>query len=195
MPLPNAALRCEDMKQGATTTVLSPSVTYLCWKVHRDWVTQLNYYDSIKAVIFASSHKSTALVMEPVFRTHKGVKAFAFNKKHDLFVTGGGDRVVRLWIPSLPSQCTGMLRSHTAPIFYLHISGEDAKIFSMMSTVETAKVWDFETGKQLFEFISAHWAAITCLTLDSSGKSYISFYISYISVGIIAGACSKEYCI
>ncbi|KAM6211433.1 LOW QUALITY PROTEIN: uncharacterized protein WM294_001000, partial [Sarcoramphus papa] len=60
---------------------------------------------------------------------------------------------------------------------------------------KTAEVWDFETGKQLFEFTNAHReAAITCLTFDSSGRSYISFYIGYISVGIIASACSKEHC-
>lgn len=49
-------------------------------------------------------------------------------------------------------------------------------------------------GKQLSEFSNAHGgAAITSLTSDSSGRRCISVYISYISAGIIAGACSKEH--
>lgn len=39
-----------------------------------------------------------------VFRAHRGVKAFAFNKKHDLHVTDGGDWVVQLWIPICPGK-------------------------------------------------------------------------------------------
>ncbi|XP_068786218.1 cilia- and flagella-associated protein 337-like [Struthio camelus] len=286
------------------SVILSPSVTYIRWKVHEDWVTQLNYYDSIKAVISTSSHELTALVIgctvgatnveqqmkeiqEPgkgskgrkgqmamgspprraegdqtVFRVHKGVKTFAFSKRNNLLVTGGMDRAIRLWNPYMPSRCTGILRSHTAPIFYLHISEEDAKIISVstdntvkiwdaedqsclfsacskasgikgklsaclyapgtqslyvaadtlallylklrplpehrlvVSHVEpvlcckynrafrqvvscsegsTVKVWDFETGKQLFEFTRAHGdAAITCLTFDGSGRRLVT---------------------
>ncbi|XP_064363672.1 WD repeat-containing protein 49-like [Dromaius novaehollandiae] len=199
---------------------------------------------------------------QTVFRVHKGVKTFAFSKRNNLLVTGGMDRTVRLWNPYVPSQCIGMLRSHTAPIFYLHISEEDAKIISVstdnmikiwdaedqsclfsacskasgikgelsaclyapgtqslyvaadalallylklrplpephlvVSHVEPVlcckynrafrqvvscsegsviKVWDFETGKQLFEFTSAHGeAAITCLTFDGSGRRLVT---------------------
>uniref|UniRef100_A0A8C4P4H8 Uncharacterized protein n=1 Tax=Dromaius novaehollandiae TaxID=8790 RepID=A0A8C4P4H8_DRONO len=185
-----------------------------------------------------------------------------WGKRNNLLVTGGMDRTVRLWNPYVPSQCIGMLRSHTAPIFYLHISEEDAKIISVstdnmikiwdaedqsclfsacskasgikgelsaclyapgtqslyvaadalallylklrplpephlvVSHVEPVlcckynrafrqvvscsegsviKVWDFETGKQLFEFTSAHGeAAITCLTFDGSGRRLVT---------------------
>ncbi|XP_061484436.1 WD repeat-containing protein on Y chromosome-like isoform X2 [Rhineura floridana] len=179
--LPNISL------ENAT---LSPNVTYIRWKVHGDWVTQLNYYDSIKAVISASSHESTALVIgcvvgatnveqqmkemkahrkdsktkkaqanlgapshraegdQIVFRIHKGVKSFAFNKKNNLIVTGGMDRIVRMWNPYMPGRPTGMLRSHMAPVFYVHISEED-KIFSM-STDNTIKIWDVEDQTCLF---------------------------------------------
>nr|XP_034971549.1 WD repeat-containing protein on Y chromosome-like isoform X4 [Zootoca vivipara] len=173
--LPNISL------ENAT---LSPNVTYIRWKVHGDWVTQLKYYDSIKAVISASSHEPTALVIgcvvgatnveqqmkeikEPrkdskarkaqsvlgspscraegdqiVFRVHKGVKTFALSKKNNLIVTGGMDRIIRMWNPYMPGRPTGMLRGHMAPVFYVHISEED-KIFSM-STDNTVKIWDVE---------------------------------------------------
>lgn len=36
------------------------------------------------------------------------------------------------------------------------------------------KVWDFESGKSVFEFGNAHGdSAITCLTFDFSGRRYI----------------------
>ena len=33
------------------------------WKVHDDWVSQLKYYDSLRAVISCSNHQNTALVI------------------------------------------------------------------------------------------------------------------------------------
>ena len=39
-------------------------VTPFCrWKVHDDWVSQLKYYDSLRAVISCSNHPDTALVI------------------------------------------------------------------------------------------------------------------------------------
>nr|XP_020852857.1 uncharacterized protein LOC110215589 [Phascolarctos cinereus] len=45
------------------SALCSPNVKYVRWKVHEDWVTQLNYYDSIQLVISASIHEPTALVI------------------------------------------------------------------------------------------------------------------------------------
>ncbi|XP_060090706.1 WD repeat-containing protein on Y chromosome-like isoform X2 [Heteronotia binoei] len=170
---------------------LSPNVTYIRWKVHGDWVAQLNYNDSMKAIISASSHESTALVIgcvigatnieqqmkeikehgkdlkarrwqaslgapssraegdQIVFRVHKGVKTFAVSKKNNLIVTGGMDRIIRMWNPYMPGRPTGMLRSHMAPVFYVYISEEDNKIFSI-STDNMVKIWDIEDQSCLF---------------------------------------------
>ncbi|XP_063285525.1 WD repeat-containing protein 49-like [Pelobates fuscus] len=43
--------------------VLSPHVSFIRWKVHNDWVTQIKYYESIKSVVSASNDESTALVI------------------------------------------------------------------------------------------------------------------------------------
>nr|XP_060623127.1 WD repeat-containing protein 64-like [Anolis sagrei ordinatus] len=179
--LPNISLQ---------NAALSPNVTYVRWKVHGDWITQLNYYDSFKAVISSSSHEPTALVIgcvvgatnveqqmkeikeqqkdsktrkvqailgapshraeggQIVFRIHKGVKTFAFSKKNNLIVTGGMDRIVRMWNPYVPGRPTGMLRSHMAPIVYVCVSEED-KIFSV-STDNTIKIWDVEDQTCIF---------------------------------------------
>ncbi|XP_042313390.1 WD repeat-containing protein 49-like isoform X2 [Sceloporus undulatus] len=179
--LPNISLQ---------NAILSPNVKYIRWKIHGDWITQLNYYDSFKAVISSSSHEPTALVIgcvvgatnveqqmkeikehqkdpktrrvqamvgapshraegdQIVFRIRKGVKTFAFSKKNNLIVTGGMDRIIRMWNPYMPGRPTGMLRSHMAPIVYVYISEED-KIFSM-STDNTVKIWDVEDQTCLF---------------------------------------------
>ncbi|KAG8524841.1 WD repeat-containing protein 49 [Galemys pyrenaicus] len=170
---------------------ISPNVNYVCWKVHGDWVTQLNYYDAIKAVISSSNHEPTALVIgctmgttnvkqkmkeirdvikdvkgrksqtslglpqrraecdHTVFHICKGVKAFSFCKRRNLLLTGGMDRIIRVWNPYLPGKPTGMLKSHTAPVIYIHVSAEDNKIFSM-SMDNTVKIWDLETYSCLF---------------------------------------------
>ncbi|XP_038617551.1 WD repeat-containing protein on Y chromosome-like [Tachyglossus aculeatus] len=170
----------------------SPSVTYIRWKVHGDWVTQLNYYESMNAVISASNHEPTALVIgctvgatnveqqmkeirdfrkdakarrapaglrvvpqrraqgdQTVFQIRKGVKAFSFCKRNNVLLTGGMDRIIRIWNPYLPGKPTGILKSHAAPIFFLHISTEDKKIFSV-STDTTVKIWDLEDHSCLF---------------------------------------------
>nr|XP_033806006.1 WD repeat-containing protein on Y chromosome-like [Geotrypetes seraphini] len=161
-----------------------PNVTYARWKVHGDWVVQLKYYSSIRAIISASNHEPTALVIgctigttdveqqmrdikdyrkeskarrgqtlgapqrrpegnQTVFQVFKGVKTFAFCKKNSLIVTGGVDRIVRMWNLYVPGRPTGVLRGHTAPLFYVEISAEDQKIFSV-STDNTVKVWDLQ---------------------------------------------------
>ncbi len=49
------------------------------------------------------------------------------------------DRIVRIWNPYVPGKCTGMLRGHNAPIFYLFVAEEENRIFSM-STDKAIKV-------------------------------------------------------
>ncbi|XP_043849564.1 WD repeat-containing protein 49-like [Dromiciops gliroides] len=175
-----------------SSAVCSPNVKYVRWKVHEDWVTQLNYYDSIRVVISASIHEPTALVIgcttgttnveqslkelrdvkkdgkvrkwhqaslgvpqrraegdQTVFQVHKGVKAFSFCKRNNLLLTGGMDRIIRIWNPYVPGKPTGMLKSHLAPVFYLHIPAEEKRIFSM-STDNTIKIWDLENHNCLF---------------------------------------------
>ncbi|XP_048453872.1 WD repeat-containing protein on Y chromosome-like [Rhincodon typus] len=86
---------------------------------------------------------------QSVFRVHKGVKTFDFCKKNNLLVTGGIDRIVRMWNPYVPGKPTGLLRGHCAPIFFLYISTDDNKLFSV-STDNTVKIWDIEDQSCLY---------------------------------------------
>ena len=41
------------------------------------------------------------------------------------------DRVVRLYNPYVPSRPIAHLKSHITPIFFIHLSNEDNRIFTM----------------------------------------------------------------
>ncbi|WAQ98705.1 WDR49-like protein [Mya arenaria] len=58
---------------------------------------------------------------QSVFKVYKGVKCFDFSKDKNIIVTGGMDRIVRLWNPYVPGKPTAMLRGHSAPIFFLFV--------------------------------------------------------------------------
>ncbi|XP_070553109.1 cilia- and flagella-associated protein 337-like isoform X2 [Ptychodera flava] len=80
---------------------------------------------------------------QTVFKVYKGVKTFDFSKDKNIIVTGGMDRIVRIWNPYVPSKPTGMLRGHNAPIFYLSIAADENRIYSI-STDKTVRVWDIK---------------------------------------------------
>ncbi|XP_052794800.1 WD repeat-containing protein on Y chromosome-like [Mya arenaria] len=80
---------------------------------------------------------------QSVFKVYKGVKCFDFSKDKNIIVTGGMDRIVRLWNPYVPGKPTAMLRGHSAPIFFLFVAEEENRIFSI-STDKCIKVWDIQ---------------------------------------------------
>ncbi|KAM6987512.1 cilia- and flagella-associated protein 337 [Tautogolabrus adspersus] len=170
--------------------VLSPNVTFVRWKVHRDWVTQARYFQSFQAVVSSSNDESSSLVIgcvlpltdaeqqlieireacyegkikkillswtpqlrascdQTVFSVYKGVKTFDLCQKHSLLVTGGMDRLIRMWNPHFSGKPTGILKGHSAPIVYLFILSEDGQIFSV-STDNTVKIWDIQAQCCLF---------------------------------------------
>uniref|UniRef100_A0A3B4FYP8 WD40 repeat domain 95 n=1 Tax=Pundamilia nyererei TaxID=303518 RepID=A0A3B4FYP8_9CICH len=60
---------------------------------------------------------------------------------HRLLITGGMDKLIRLWNPHYSGKPTGILKGHSAPIISIRISSEDNQIFSV-STDCTVKVTD-----------------------------------------------------
>ncbi|XP_054462388.1 WD repeat-containing protein 64 [Anoplopoma fimbria] len=101
-------------------------------KVHLSWTPQLR-----------------ASCDQRVFTIYKGVKAFDLCQKHSLLVTGGMDRLVRMWNPYVSGKPTGILKGHSAPIVYLHILSEDSQIVSV-SIDNTVKIWDIQEQYCLF---------------------------------------------
>ncbi|KAK3718084.1 hypothetical protein QZH41_005718 [Actinostola sp. cb2023] len=55
------------------SVVNSENTKFIRWKVHNDWVSQLRYYDSLRAVISCSNHQETGLVIgQTMGSTHIG---------------------------------------------------------------------------------------------------------------------------
>ncbi|XP_063281885.1 WD repeat-containing protein 64-like [Pelobates fuscus] len=90
---------------------------------------------------------------ESLFKVKRGVKTFDFCKKSNILVTGGLDRIVRIWNPYVPGWPTGLLRGHSSPISFLCIGDESTKIYSV-STDCTVMVWDVEDHTCLINVIS-----------------------------------------
>ncbi len=41
------------------------------------------------------------------------------------------DRIIRLYNPYVPLRPIAHLKGHTTPIFFIHLSGDDERIFTM----------------------------------------------------------------
>ncbi|XP_016416478.1 WD repeat-containing protein on Y chromosome [Sinocyclocheilus rhinocerous] len=86
---------------------------------------------------------------QTIFTVPKGVTTFDFCKNRNLLVTGGMDKLLRMWMPYVPRKPTGILKGHAAPVSYLCIASEDGHIFSV-STDNTAKIWHIKDQTCLF---------------------------------------------
>ena len=62
------------------------------------------------------------------------------------------DRIVRLYNPYIPSKPIALLKSHTTPIFFIHLCNEDNRIFTM-SVDKCLNVIIFQFFKLEFFFI------------------------------------------
>ena len=70
-------------------------------------------------------------VDQTVFKIQKGVRTFDLCTSKNVLVTGGMDRVVRIWNPYLPSRPVARLRGHSAPVFLVKIAVDDNRLFSI----------------------------------------------------------------
>ncbi|CAF1669013.1 unnamed protein product, partial [Adineta ricciae] len=71
-----------------------------------------------------------------VFKVQKGVRTFDLCTEKNVLVTGGMDRIVRIWNPYLPSRPIARLRGNNAPVFLVKIAVEDNRLFSISTDKE-----------------------------------------------------------
>ncbi|XP_051253152.1 WD repeat-containing protein on Y chromosome isoform X2 [Dicentrarchus labrax] len=107
------------------------------------------YEGKSKKVQLSWTPQHRASCDQRVFTIHKGVKTFDLCQKHSLLVTGGMDRLIRMWNPHFSGKPTGVLKGHSAPIIYLGIFSADSQIFSV-SIDRTVKIWDIQDQCCLF---------------------------------------------
>ncbi|XP_059188071.1 WD repeat-containing protein on Y chromosome [Centropristis striata] len=143
------------------------------------------YEGKIKKVQLSWTPQLRAACDQTVFTIDKGVKTFDLCQKHSLLVTGGMDRLIRMWNPHFSGKPTGVLKGHSAPIVYLRIIAEDSQVFSV-STDSTVKIWDIQDQCCLFTAdpkASGIHGDISACSYSSAMKS---FYIAADCMAVLS---------
>ncbi|KAI8911806.1 WD40-repeat-containing domain protein [Gorgonomyces haynaldii] len=119
-------------------------------QVHKDkeWVLKVQYFHEMNAFVSCSRHAGSSLVIGDLERKTnryvnlpKGVACFDFSRRPSFLVTGGRDKVIRLWNPYVLSKPAGSLVGHNASISAIAINHEDAQIISL-SEDKVIKIWN-----------------------------------------------------
>ncbi|XP_029302381.1 WD repeat-containing protein on Y chromosome [Cottoperca gobio] len=101
------------------------------------------YEGKTKKVQLSWTPQLRASCDQTAFTICKGVKTFDLCQEHSLLITGGMDKLIRMWNPHFSRKPTGILKGHSAPIVYLSIFSEDSQIFSV-SIDRIVKIWDIQ---------------------------------------------------
>lgn len=91
-------------------------------------------------------------------------------EQRGLLVSGGVDRVIRLWDPRAPakSSCTGKLQGHTNSVTAVQPDIGEDQLFSA-SLDKSMKIWDLGT-RRCTETLLGHVAGISALDLFAKGR-------------------------
>uniref|UniRef100_A0A8C0INZ8 WD repeat domain 64 n=1 Tax=Chelonoidis abingdonii TaxID=106734 RepID=A0A8C0INZ8_CHEAB len=78
------------------------------------------------------------------FSVPRGVNAFTYCGKANIIVTGGDDKVLRLWHPNINTKPVGKLLGHLFSVMEIVTNEKDQHIISL-STAKVFRVWDIQT--------------------------------------------------
>ncbi|KYO23820.1 WD repeat-containing protein 64 [Alligator mississippiensis] len=124
-------------------------------KLHDDWVVKVKYISVLNCFGSCSLDSVHSFVLDdlkrlednkPVreFSVPKGVNAFTYCGKANIIVTGGDDKVLRLWHPSINTKPVGKLLGHLFSIMEIVTNEKDQHIVSL-SSAKVFRVWDIQT--------------------------------------------------
>ncbi|CAK8680345.1 unnamed protein product [Clavelina lepadiformis] len=162
----------KDQKRVLKYNIIDPStltVPIVRRKFHNEWVLQVQYLPDIKHFASCSPGDRLSFVIANFKRIYdtgavselaipRGVNAFCYSEKSNIFATGGVDKTIRVWHPNILSRPTGKMVGHLFTIVDLVINEKDQHIISL-STARVFRVWDIHT--------------LACLQVftDSDGRS------------------------
>uniref|UniRef100_A0A8C2VJD0 WD repeat domain 64 n=1 Tax=Chinchilla lanigera TaxID=34839 RepID=A0A8C2VJD0_CHILA len=124
-------------------------------KLHNDWVMKVRYIPSLNCFGSCSLDSVHSLVFEslkrlgdnlPVreFAMPKGANTFCYCVKANVIITGGEDKVLRLWHPYISTKPVGKLVGHMFSITEIVTNEKDQHIISL-SSAKVFRVWDIQT--------------------------------------------------
>ncbi|XP_043944952.1 EF-hand calcium-binding domain-containing protein 8 [Protopterus annectens] len=118
-----------------------------------DWCNQIKYFPELNGVACCSlsENKSMVLTIIPhsqkssihisVFSVRRGILCFDYSPEWNALVTGGFDRMVRVWNPYVTTSATAHLRGHSAAVTHVMVNGGINKIISI-SKDKNIRIWD-----------------------------------------------------
>ncbi|EMP37508.1 WD repeat-containing protein 64 [Chelonia mydas] len=124
-------------------------------KLHDDWVVKVKFISVLNCFGSCSLDSVHSFVLDdlkrledniPVreFSVPRGVNAFTYCGKANIIVTGGDDKVLRLWHPNINTKPVGKLLGHLFSVMEIVTNEKDQHIISL-STAKVFRVWDIQT--------------------------------------------------
>ncbi|XP_028611118.1 WD repeat-containing protein 64 [Grammomys surdaster] len=149
-------LRQAKTKKKLQTQVLdSKNFKSVKRKLHNDWVMKIRYIPALNCFGSCSLDSVHSLVLEslrrlednlPVreFAMPRGANSFCYCVKANVIVTGGDDKVLRLWHPNISTKPVGKLVGHMFSITEI-VSNEKEQHVISLSSAKVFRVWDIQT--------------------------------------------------
>ncbi|KAJ8392421.1 hypothetical protein AAFF_G00075460 [Aldrovandia affinis] len=78
-----------------------------------------------------------------IFQLQKGIMCFDYSPELNILVTGGSDRIVRVWNPYVTKRACSQMDGHLSVITDVAINGRDKKVISI-SKDKNLRVWDLQ---------------------------------------------------
>ncbi|KAJ3065105.1 WD40 repeat domain 95 [Podochytrium sp. JEL0797] len=124
------------------------SLSYYRRKIHNDWVLKVQYYPEMNGFVSCASENTKSLVIGDLERktvryihVPKGIKCFDVCRRPSFLVTGGRDKIIRLWTPYVLSKPAGNLHGHNTSIVNLIVNHEESQLISL-SEDKVIKIWN-----------------------------------------------------
>ncbi|KAI9352022.1 WD40-repeat-containing domain protein [Obelidium mucronatum] len=124
------------------------SLSYYRRKIHTDWVLKVHYYPEMNGFVSCASENTKSLVIGDLERktvryihVPKGIKCFDVCRRPSFLVTGGRDKIIRLWNPYVLSKPAGSLQGHNTAITSLIVNHEESQLISL-SEDKVIKIWN-----------------------------------------------------
>ncbi|KAG5281841.1 hypothetical protein AALO_G00049380 [Alosa alosa] len=153
----------KSIKPGGRTRLAVPALFkntsnyYLCFKVtlHNTWCHQIRFLPELNAVATCCTSDQTAMVLTSIphshkakvnnsaFQLRKGILCFDYSAEFNIIVTGGFDRIVRVWNPYVTNCATSQMKGHSTAVTFISVNGQINKIISI-SKDKNVRVWDLQ---------------------------------------------------
>ncbi|XP_060548356.1 WD repeat-containing protein 64 isoform X2 [Pantherophis guttatus] len=121
-------------------------------KLHDDWVLKVKYIQALNCFGSCSLDNIHSLVLDdlkrlednlPVreFSVPRGVNTFTYCVKANIVVTGGEDKILRLWHPNINTKPVGKLMGHLFSITEIVTNEKDQYIISLSTAKCSQQPW------------------------------------------------------